>query len=169
MTKSIDGKIKAIVIPTAGSVEEDLERARRAIQYSKENGLNVPYIISGIGPDTNVALGYQKSDKTELDFHEELHEYIMNNTNGFVGMDILSVNSIQNVLNTFPEGTSGTYAIVSYPSHLKRFEKIMKKARERGKISKDVEIAFVPTSQSLKQILYEVISAPIRKMAIKDI
>ena len=168
MTKSIDGKIKAIVIPTTGRAEEDLERARMAIQYSKEKGLSVPYIISGIGTDTNVALGYQKSDKTKLDFHEELHEYIMNNTSGFVGMDILSVNSIQNVLNTFPEGTSGTYAMVSYPSHLKRFERIIKKAREKGKISKDVEIVFVPTSQSLRQILYEIISAA-RGRAIENI
>lgn len=158
MGKSIDDKIKAIVVPTAGSAKEDLERIERAIRYNKENELNVPYIISGIGPDTNIALGYLKSDKDILDFHPELYKYIMNNISGFIGMDILSLNSVQNILNTFPEGVSGTYAIVSYPMHLKRFERIIKRAQEKGKISKDVKIEFVPTSQSLKKVLYETLS-----------
>jgi len=168
MERCIEDRVRAIVIPS-GSVRDDLERAKRAIQYNKENKLYVPYIISGIGPDTNIALGYETSDKEELDFHRELYGYMMKNTQGVIGLDVLSVNSIQNILNTFPEGTTGTYAIVSYPLHLKRFRKIFQKAREKGRISDKVKIKYVPTKQSLKQVLYEIIPAIRRRKAINNI
>ena len=166
---TIDNKIKALVIPS-GSVKDDLERAKAAIQYSKENNLNVPYIISGLGPDTNIALGYDENKTNKkLDFHKELYHYMMKNKKGIIGIDIKSVNSVKNILYSFPKGTNGKYAIFSYPLHLKRFEKIISKAKEKDKISKDLEIIYIPTKQNLKQIIYEKLFAKKRKKDLEKI
>lgn len=155
--KGIEDRVKAIVIPSGGTIGEDLERTKRAIQYNKENGLNLPYMISGIGPDTYLALQGENPDR-ELDFHKELYEYMMSNTEGVFGLDVLSVNSVGNILNTFPEGTSGTYLMVSYPLHLMKLKLILRAAQKRGRVSKDVRIKPVLTRQSLRQFLYGIAS-----------
>jgi len=64
----------------------------------------------------NLALGYdKKSDNHKLDFHKNMYDYIMKNTDWAVGIDIRSLNSIENILETFPKGTEGKYAIVFLP------------------------------------------------------
>ena len=147
----IEDGLDAIVVPSGGSVEEDLQRARRAIrrndEYERKTGSRVPYIISGVGPDMNKVL----EEGADLDFHGELYGYMVDNTKEFIGMDIRSRDSVGNVLNTFPKGTSGTYEIVSYPWHLLRFKLIEKVAKLKGRIPKDVKIDYVPTGQSRKQ------------------
>lgn len=165
--KGIECRVEAIVIPSGGSVGEDLQRAERAIQYNRENSLNTPYIISGVGPDINIALGPEMPDR-KLDFHRELYEYMMDNTDGIIGVDIRSVDSIGNILNTFPEGTSGTYLMVSYPLHLMRLKLIAKMAQKRGKISRNVKIKSIPTEQSCMQVIYETIRIIMGK-GIKDL
>ena len=50
---NLDNKIKAIVIPTGGSPEEDLERALKAMEYNEKNRIHAPYLISGLGPDSD--------------------------------------------------------------------------------------------------------------------
>lgn len=166
---TIDNKTKALVIPSGG-IKEDLERAQAAINYSKENNLEIPYIISGVGPDINIALGYDENKTNKkVDFHKELYDFMMNNTKGIIGVDIRSVNSVENILYSFPKGTNGKYAIFSYPLHLKRFEKIISKAKEKDKISKDLEIIYIPTKQNLKQIIYEKLFAKKRKKGLEKI
>ncbi|MEX0920140.1 MAG: hypothetical protein WDZ69_00985 [Candidatus Pacearchaeota archaeon] len=154
--EDIEKKLNGIVIPS-GNKLEDIERAKTAIEFNKRNSSNVPYIISGIGPDINEALFNGRQDKNSLDFHWELYDYIMKNTEGIAGLDIRSLNSEQNILNTFPEETSGRYALVSYPLHLRRFKGIVDKYKSEGEISKDLEIEYVPTrkTSSLNQIIYE--------------
>ena len=130
MVKTIEN-IKALVIPS-GSVKDDINRAKAAINYAKENDLNVPYLISGLGLDTSIALGCEENkNNRELDFHEGLYKFIMENVEGVIGIDTKSVNSIENILYTFQKETTGKYVIFSYPLHLERFKKIVSKAKER--------------------------------------
>lgn len=98
---------------------------------------------------------------------------MINNTSEIFGVDIKSVNSIENILNTFTKGNeefpkrvNGKYAIVSYPLHLKRFEKIFNALQEKGKISNEVELEYIPTKESLREFLYHAFyeKIAIRKM-----
>ena len=99
-----------------------------------------------MGPDTNIARGFgDNQDKKEFNFHKKLYDYLMDNTDWKIGVEINSLNSIENILYTFPKGTEGKYAIVSFPLHLKRFERIINDGKISGKISKDLEIVYVPT------------------------
>jgi len=161
-----DKGLVAIVIPSEGSVEEDLERAKRAIRrnerYKIENSRYLPYIISGVGPDMNKALGYVALSEEEtlknLDFHRKLYDYMIENTEGFIGMDIQSTDSRGNILNTFPEGVEGTHALVSYHLHLTIFRRIIEDAQRKGEMSSEVEFEFVPTDQSPRQFVYGILA-----------
>jgi len=152
---NIEDKVKAIVIPS-GNPQWNRERMKTAIEVNEKRGLNVPYIISGIGPDMNDVL-FGDSNGRVLDFHQDLYDYMMQNTKGFIGMDILSTSSVGNILNTFPPSVSGRYIIVSYPLHLKRFKRIVEKAKKEGMVSQDLDLEYVPTSRfsNPKQIFYE--------------
>lgn len=148
--------LEAIVIPSGSSGEENLERARTAIKHNNKMGLDVPYIISGTG-DINAALYGNRIDKGS-DFHRNLYEFMMKNTEGVIGMDVLSKNSEGNILNTFPREVSGRYALVSYPLHLLRMKLIVERARARGQISPYLSIEYVPTKQSKRQIIYGILA-----------
>ena len=149
---------KAIIIPTCNDFE-NIERAKAAIKFSKENNLPKRCVISGLGPDTNIALGYDKNPgKDKLDFHKSMYDYLMSETDWMIGADIRSVNSIENILEVFPKGIEGKYALVSYPLHLMRFKKIVKDAKKAGKISDSVEIVYVPTKQHMHWAIHEVLS-----------
>lgn len=148
MKKSLDKKLKAIVVLSGGSKQEDLERAKKAIEY---NQFGLPYIISGLGPDTNEAL---EKNNSNLDYHKDLHNYILGKTNQYVGVDIQSKNSLENIKNTFPLGLEGKFAIVSYPLHLERVKLIFNNLKSRREISSEVELELIPTKQSLRQYLY---------------
>ena len=128
---NIEDKVKAIVIPS-GNPQWNRKRMETAIEVNEKMGLNVPYIISGIGPDMNDVLFGDSNGKVH-DFHQDLYDYMMQNTEGVIGMDILSTSSVGNILNTFPPSVSGRYMIVSYPLHLKRFKRIVEKAKKEDK------------------------------------
>jgi hypothetical protein len=156
--KKLEENVKAVIIPTCDDFE-NIERAKTAIKYSKENNLPKRCVIAGLGPDANIALGYNKNpDNHKLDFHKSMYNYLMNETDWMVGTDIHSLNSIENILEVFPQGMEGKYALVSYPLHLMRFKKIVEDAKKAGKISKDVEVVYVPTKQRLKWIVPEMLS-----------
>lgn len=154
---NIESKVRAIVIPS-GNPEWNRERMETAIEINRKRSLNVPYIISGIGPDMNDVL-FGDSTRDGLDFHQDLYDDMMEETepNGIFGVDILSIDSIGNILNTFPPSVSGRYVIVSYPLHLRRLKRIVEKAKKEGKVSQDLDLEYVPTSRfsSPKQIFYE--------------
>jgi len=145
--------LEPIIIPTGGSKKEDLERAKKAIQYHGENGSDASYIISGLGPDTNTALNSENPGK-DLDFHRELYDYMINNTEGIFCIDTHSMNSVENILNVLSYGIKGKHVIISYPKHLERFEFIIDKLKEGGGISEDIEMTYVPVNETIKQKIY---------------
>lgn len=138
--------------------------------YAQFGGLvkRVPYIISGMGPDTNKAIldskGNYKTpgDSDDLDFHYKLWGYLEQKYDskeiGIFGVDINSMNSKQNLLETFPEDQEGKYVIVSYPLHLARFKLLERKFRRRKQLSDKLELHYVPTKswrrQSLREWIY---------------
>ena len=156
------GKTLANVILSGGSPKEDIERAKKAIEQNKDG---LPYIISGLGPDTNEAM---KNPSKNLDYHRELHNYLLKNTKEFIGVDINSTNTIENIIYTFPKGAKGKFRIISYPLHLKRFELIAKYLKEKGKISKELEFEYVPTKQSFKQFIYGTIALMKTKAQLEE-
>jgi hypothetical protein len=65
--------IKAIIIPTCDYLE-NLERAKKALEFSRENGLPKRCVLSGLGSDTNIALGDDETQKrSKLNFHRNLY------------------------------------------------------------------------------------------------
>ncbi|MBU2616205.1 MAG: YdcF family protein [Nanoarchaeota archaeon] len=160
MTNKFTEDVQAIVIPS-GNLKWNLERMLTAIKINEERKLDAPYIISGIGRDLNkipeIKQGARIERREGLEVHYDLWNYMMQNTKGMIGIEGISTNSRENILNTFPKGTKGRYILVSYPLHLKRFEKIVERAKKRGEISKNLEIEYAPTGSvsSPSQILYE--------------
>jgi hypothetical protein len=156
MSQNLDTKLRGIIIPSGSSAEEDIERAERAMKYNEETGSNAPYIVSGIGPDINSAL---KGREGNHDFHPELWNYLDKNVHGFFGVDMNSLDSIGNILNSLEGLNSGPYAIVSYPEHLKRLRRIADSLKRKGKISKNIKIVYVETipeeNQTFRQKVYE--------------
>lgn len=150
--------IKATIIPTCDYYENPI-RARTAIKFVNEHNLPKKCVIAGLGPDTSIALGCEKnSGKEKLNFHRDMYDIIMNETDWMIGVDTHSLNSIENILEVFPNGMKGKYALVSFPLHLMRFKKIIKDAKESGRISKEIEVFYVPTKQHPGWIIYEVLS-----------
>lgn len=150
--EKLENNLKAILI-LSGNVKQDLVRAKKAREYSEQSGGLERYIVAGLGPDTNEAL--ENGTKEGLDFHKDLYNYLMQETGVVFGVDPFSMNTKENILNCFPEGTNGKYGVVSYPLHLKRFERIFNDLKEQGKISSEVEIVKIPTQQNLFEIIYE--------------
>lgn len=153
--------LDAIVIPT-GTHKQDLERVRKALEVG---GNAARYVVSGIGPDTDKALVdddgriQRYNPSKQLDFHHELWDYLMRRyDNGtwkkgvnVLGLDTLSLTSRENLMYAFPEGTSGTYGLVSYPLHLWRFKLWERKLKKKGLMSKEVQIEHIPTKPFLRQ------------------
>ncbi len=156
-------EIKAIVIPTCDSFDahksEDFNRANTAIDFVNKYHLPRRCIIAGLGTDANASERYKvNSGKDKLDFHKDLYNYLLENTDWKIGVDINSLNSIENILQVFPKEIEGRYALVSFPLHLKRFEKIVGDAKKAGLVSKNLEVINVPTPQNPKWIFYELLS-----------
>ncbi len=150
--------IKAIIVPTCDYIENPT-RARTAIEFVNKNNLPKKAIIAGLGPDTNLALGYDNNpDNHNIVFHKNMYDCLMNETDWMIGIDIRSLNSVENILEVFPDKIEGKYALVSYPLHLMRFKKIERDAKRAGKISENLEIVYVPTKQRLVWIPYEILS-----------
>lgn len=156
--RKLEENVKSVLIPTCNDFE-NIERAKTAIKFVEKNNLPKRYTILGRGPDTNIALGYEENPgKEKLNCHIGLYDYMMDETDGMIGIDCVSLNSIENVLQAFPEGMEGKYALVSYPLHLMRFKKIIKDAKKADKISDNVEVIYVSTKQRAKWIVHEVLS-----------
>jgi hypothetical protein len=86
--------IKAIIVPTCDYFENP-RRARTAIKFVGKYNLPKRCIIAGLGPDTPIALGYDKNtDNHKLDFHRDMYDYLMNKTDWMIGVDIRSLNSV---------------------------------------------------------------------------
>ena len=138
--------IKPPIIPTCNPFE-NRQRADAAIKFVEKYNLPKKCIISGLGPG-----------KGELDFkHKDLYNYMMEK--GFlICLEDTSLNSIENILESFRDGIEGEFPIPSYPLHLMRFKRIVKDAKKAGKISKNVDIIPIPTKQYMRWIPHEIMS-----------
>ncbi|MFH1503035.1 MAG: hypothetical protein ABIE36_00050 [Candidatus Diapherotrites archaeon] len=154
--RNIEEKIKGSVIPTADEIE-DIVRAKKAIEYNKKNNLNIPYILSGLGPDTNKFL--EGDFNGEINFHKELYEYMMNNTKEIFGVDINALDTVGNILQTFPSEQEGKYLFFSYPLHNLRTRLIEKDLKREKAISENLKIIYVNTTKNLfKNLFYETLA-----------
>ncbi|HTZ41931.1 MAG TPA: hypothetical protein VMC07_01855 [Candidatus Omnitrophota bacterium] len=172
--------LEVIVVPS-GSVEEDSNRMKTAIAFGlkRENeSQEVRYILSGVGPDLNKRLMQEgKSlpysgpfqNTNGLNVHPELYSsgvetarlrFIFGEGLKPIGIDTLSVNSVENMVNTFTPGTEGNYTIVSRALHNARFKMIEKELRKIGYLSSNLRISYVntPNSFSIKNIAYDLLA-----------
>jgi hypothetical protein len=153
-------QLDVIVIPT-GTSEEDLDRVDVALNHGSSK---THYIVSGLGPDTNLALERQRKGEStdELDFHRGLWNYLKHKYEqgeiGIFGVDTSSLNSKENLVNTFPSDTSGKYGIVSYPLHLVRFRILENRLKSEGHLSQDLTLEGISTPQSLRQLCYGILA-----------
>ena len=110
------GELTALVVPTGNSLRQDLERLAAAEKMHLVYGS--PYIVSGVGPDINEARFDSKDyivDAGDLDVHADLYNALVRrfyqaaNQGKYkpFGVDIRSVNSRENLTNTFPLGQEG--------------------------------------------------------------
>lgn len=138
MTKKLD----AICIPSGPNPKIDFIRGITAINYhyTKEKA---PFIIMGLGPDTNSALGYLESMENP-DYHKRLHNLLLDTTDEKIGVDINSRTTIENVIYCLGQGLEGIHGISTDPWHYKKFELIVKKLKKKGIISKNIEIFNIP-------------------------
>lgn len=150
--------IKAIVIPTCDIFDsenlEDFNRAKTAIEFVNKNNLPKKCIIAGFGNpicSPQILSGSLKN-------HKPLYNYLKEKTDWIIGIETNSNNSIENLLYTFPNEIKGKYAIVSFPLHLKRFNRILNDAKKSGVISEELDLVYVPTKQNPKWIFYETLS-----------
>lgn len=181
---SVESKVKGIVIPS-GTPEWNMERMKTAILINLGRGLWVPYILSGMGRDTDEALRRYRREhryKEELEFHRNMWNYMTWKTRnlygktkmGMLGIDMNAVDSEGNILHSFPydpsQGieVSGRYIVVSHPIHLRRIKKDVERLKKEGKLSPNLELEYVPTRRfsTPKQMFHEAVRTvlgPLRK------
>jgi hypothetical protein len=174
----MEKQLEVIVIPSGENISDDSIRLSTAQAHginSENEGREVRYILSGVGPDLDKRLKQERDtqiyigpfDGTHgLDVHPELYSQSVEDVrltfligDGFkpVGIDTASVNSVQNMINTFPRGTEGDYTIVSRALHNARFKLIEKEARKRGYFSDKLQLSYLntPDSFSPKNIAHD--------------
>jgi len=149
-------KLETIVIPS-GNFKDDVERFDEAMKYIRtlvKQDKKFRYILSGIGPDLNERLAQENrfgkdffgpfEGTNGLDVHPELWSRAVEEARrsygdaGTVypfGVDVLSRNSVENIVNTFPRRTEGYYKIFSRKLHNFRFKLIEKIARDENYLS----------------------------------
>lgn len=142
----------------SGKEELDLSRAKTALEYRRELKENVPIRILGAGPDLPIALReyeyFKIKERSEeelierlarLDHHLRLYNFLLERIGEKPEAAIESVTLVQNVLKGFLDYENGNFAIVTEPWHYKKFDRIQKVLKERGKISPGLEFFSVPS------------------------
>ena len=175
MTKNL----KILIIPSAGPEWENEERFLAAKKYAeglRKKGIEVRYLLTGVGPDINERL--RQEGRPFYDFYGPFES-----TNGLgieielwnngiqtvgeryeetgimepLGIDTASMNSIDNIFNTFPLGAEGDYAFFSRTGHNIRFKAMEQDLRRLGYLSNKLKIDYVNVEHpySAKEILYD--------------
>ncbi|MEK6928119.1 MAG: YdcF family protein [Nanoarchaeota archaeon] len=125
--------LDAIIVPTGPSVEEGKERADRAGKEYKEHGAKV-LIISGNKSN-------EEDKKQRYAMYQELRKYGIQPRQ--IKIEGQSKNTIENVVNSLKkikELGGREIGIASNPSHLDRFEYIVKRGKAEGIIDKEMNI-----------------------------
>ena len=139
--KSLD----VLIIPLGGKKQNN-QRVKRALEEDRKRGVEY-FLISG-AKDTPEVKGTQRAD-----IYGQLREYGIPpkrikisggyDTNENVELAIKRLKKMENI---------NTVGIVSYPSHLDRFENAIEK--NKSELPKEVEFERVETGQSTKQSVY---------------
>ena len=134
--------LDAIIIPTGGSKEEDLERAKIGKREKAKY-----YVISGERGSKPLP---KSSWKT---IYGELRRYGIKPSQ--MKVEGKSANTLENAIFSLKklQGMKDI-GIVSYPKHLERFKFIINKLRGEGDIPKDMKITYIPTDETIKQKIY---------------
>ncbi len=137
-----------LIIPTGDDLDQ-MKRAKRAAQEKANH-----YIISGLESQENV-LAWEELRKANIDPMKVISEN-------------KSTDTLENVMNSIKKMENPeSIGIVSYPEHLKRYEMIIEKAKEEGKIQKDVEMKYIPVRQSLRETVYGILANVKEKVRLR--
>jgi uncharacterized SAM-binding protein YcdF (DUF218 family) len=148
--------LDAIMIPT-GDYETDKQRTDRAIQEDKDVKEGHPkkshqvYLISG-----RIDKPIKTSQVNEI--YKRLRSYGIKPKN--IRIEGKSKNTLENVLFSLEKlKKMGVHdvGIASYPTHLDRFEDLIKEAKKEGIIYKNFRVHRLETPENLKQKLYGII------------
>ena len=145
--------LDAIVIPTGGSYETDMERTDEAVKEYLVKGNAKKLIISGtLG-------GKPVSESQRADIYRRLRKYRIKPIE--MGIEGESKNSLENLLNTIKKVKkkgAKSIGIASNPSHLDRYEDILKQAKKEGIVDKNFKIYRIETDESFADKFYGAIS-----------
>ena len=136
-----------LMIPT-GEGTQNLKRAKRAIKEWDKHHIN-DIAISGGGEAP-------LKDSERVAIYNILRKHHIKPKNIFLSEGKNSKENIDNFfkkLNIFGKEIK-SLGIVSYPSHLDRFEEYIQEGKEKGKIPKDLELHKIPTKQTFKEFSY---------------
>lgn len=137
--KSLD----AIIIPTAGRKEEDLERTKRAEKEKTEY-----YLISGEKEKDK-----QLKETSRAVIYKELRKYGIKPSQ--IKIEGKSGDTLENILYSLKKLKAvKKIGIASYPGHLKRFKYIINKAKDEGIIPADLKVTYFPTKETLNEKAY---------------
>jgi len=148
--------LDAIMIPT-GDYETDKQRTDRAIQEDKDVKEGHPkkshqvYLISG-----RIDKPIKTSQVNEI--YKRLRSYGIKPKN--IRIEGKSKNTLENVLFSLEKlKKMGAHdvGIASYPTHLDRFEDLIKEAKKEGIIYKNFRVHRLETSEDFKEKLYGII------------
>lgn len=137
--KSLD----AIIIPTAGYKEEDLERTKRTEKVKTKY-----YLISGEKEEDKP---FKETSRATI--YKELRKYGIKPSQ--IKIEGESGDTLENILFSLKKlKDMKEIGIVSYPQHLKRFEYIINKAKEENLIPYDLRVTYLPTKEKSKEKIY---------------
>jgi len=142
-------RLDAILIPTSPSYEKDMERADAAAkEYLQGKGANY-LIISG-------AIGEKKlSESQRKKIYDRLRNYRIQPSE--LRIEGESKNTLENLLNSLKKVKkhgAKRIGIASNPSHLDRYEDILRVAKREGIVDKDFKIYRIETSENFADKVY---------------
>jgi len=137
-----------LIIPTG----DDLNEMKRAKKAAEEKAGH--YIIAGYGKKEGKLI-YDELRKKDVKPSDLI-------------LEKRSKDTLENVMYSFEKMENPkSVGIVSYPEHLRRFEMIIEKAKEEGKIPKGVKITYLPIEQSFKETFYGILANIKEKKRLK--
>jgi len=135
--KSLD----VIIIPTGGSDEVNIRRAKKAYQTGGKNG---KYVISGLNTG-------------EYGESETIYRYLKGSgVPGYqIGREEKSNDTLENaVYALMPLKGNLDIGIVSNKTHLNRFKYIINRAKEEDQIDNHLNVHYIKTKQTMMEALY---------------
>lgn len=140
LVSSTKKSIDVIIIPSGGSDEINIRRAKKAYSVG---GDKAHYSISGLYNNEEGEVG-------------TIEAYLRGRgVKGIISEDRQARDTLENaVYSIIPHEGIERVGVVSNPSQIERIKYILKKAKEDGTLKRDVNITYIPTSETLKEKIY---------------